>query len=81
MPALELYYFEECPYCQKVLHYLRSEKPSLLPNIALKNTRTDKQLREELRALNGITQVPCLVIDGKPMLESDDIVAWLRSNC
>jgi glutaredoxin len=30
--------------------------------------------------MNGGETVPCLVIDGKPMLESDDIVAWLESN-
>jgi len=73
---LVLYQFPECPYCQKVLKVIEE----LEINVQLKNTRTSSEDREELIALNGKTQVPCLVIDKKPMLESDDIVAWLRKN-
>ena len=36
--------------------------------------------RERLIRDGGKLQVPCLFIDGKPLYESDDIVAWLRAN-
>jgi glutathione S-transferase len=36
--------------------------------------------RDELMSLAGKTQVPCLVIDGKPMHESDDIVSYLNEH-
>ena len=39
---------------------------------------TDPQHRQELLDMNGTTQSPCLVIDGKPMLESADIIAYLK---
>jgi len=48
--------------------------------ISLKNVKESSDIREELLALSGKTQVPCLVIDGKPMLESADIIDWLKEN-
>jgi len=36
--------------------------------------------RSELIAIGGKGQVPCLVIDGKAMYESDDIIVWLGQN-
>ncbi len=33
---------------------------------------------DDLVSLTGKTQVPCLVINGEPMLESDDIIAYLH---
>jgi glutathione S-transferase len=38
------------------------------------------EAEDRLNALTGRSQVPCLVIDGEPMLESGDIVQWLQSN-
>jgi glutathione S-transferase len=35
---------------------------------------------DRLDDLTGRSQVPCLVIDGEPMLESGDIVQWLQTN-
>jgi glutathione S-transferase len=40
----------------------------------------DAKAAETLRQLTGKTQVPCLVIDGQPLLESDDIVQWLEDH-
>lgn len=74
---LELYYFESCPYCQKVLREI--DRLDIKDKIMFKDTRKDKAHRDALIALNGKTQVPCLVIDGKPMLESDDIVKKLKT--
>ena len=69
-----LYQFPECPFCQLVLR----EIDKLGIDIPLKNTRLDSTAKQELIDLTGRTQVPCLVIDGEPMLESMDIVAYLR---
>lgn len=76
MPELSLYYMPSCPYCQKVLKFMRSASI----DIALKNTIDDNKNRQALLEIGGKTQVPCLVIDGKAMYESDDIIAWLKNN-
>ena len=47
--------------------------------IPLKDT-TDPANREELVRIGGKGQVPCLVIDGKALYESMDIIAWLDQN-
>ncbi len=75
MPQLTLYQSEGCPYCQKVLRFMQ-QKGITIP---MKNT-WDKSNREELITIGGMSQVPCLVIDGKAMYESDDIIAWLGKN-
>ncbi|RME86589.1 MAG: glutaredoxin [Planctomycetota bacterium] len=73
---LELYSFETCPFCRKVFRFLET-RPDL--KIEIKDIHKNPEYREELaRINNGITQVPCLVIDGKPMLESDDIIEFLK---
>mgnify|MGYP003961661025 CR=1 FL=1 len=72
---LSLYYFPQCPFCAHVLHEIRN----LEIDVALKDTRENPANREELITLTGKTQVPCLVVDGKPMLESMEIIAYLRS--
>jgi glutaredoxin 3 len=40
----------------------------------------DPKNREELIEVGGINQVPMLLIDGKPLYESDDIVQWFKDN-
>ena len=69
-----LYQFPECPFCQLVLR----ELDKLDVEMPTKNTRTDSEARQELIELTGKTQVPCLVINGEPLLESSDIVDYLR---
>ena len=77
-PTLELYYFPTCPYCQKVLR--AADQLGIADRIALKNIHADAEANRTLLEVGGIGQVPCLFIDGKPLYESDDIVAWLRAN-
>ena len=72
---LELLYFESCPFCQKVLMFIRNKH-----NIILKDTRMNKVYKEELLKATGKLQVPCLLVDGKPLLESNDIVEFLDNN-
>lgn len=76
MPSLILYHMPSCPYCAKVRRFLEVNKIS----VPLKDTAADANVREELRKIGGKTQVPCLVIDGRPMYESNDIIEWFKTN-
>ncbi len=73
---LDLYYYDECPYCQKVLRAMR--ELGIGQQITLKNILRSQEAAQTLVAVGGKRQVPCLFIDGAPMYESDDIVAYLR---
>ena len=76
--TLELYYYPECPYCQKVLRVIQSL--GIQDDIALRNIHADEDARYTLVSVGGKQQVPCLFIDGVPLYESDDIASWLRAN-
>jgi len=75
MPELTLYFMPTCPFCQKVIKYLE-QNDIIIPK---KNTAASSQVRQELLSIGGKTQVPCLVIDGKALYESDDIIQWFRT--
>lgn len=68
-----LYYKESCPFCKRVLHFMDNVgitcemKDTLISNNA-----------EELMEIGGKTQVPCMVIDEKPMYESMDIINYIK---
>ena len=61
-----LYYKPTCPFCQKVLAFMEEEDIAL----PMRNTL-------EPGVGDGKIQVPCLVVDGEPMFESDDIIRFL----
>ena len=65
-----------CPYCKRVRDYLNKEGIS----IPMKDTMENPANRAELIAIGGKPQVPCLVIDGKALYESLDIIDWVRKN-
>ena len=68
-----LYYMTTCPYCQEVLRFMDEHDITMeTRDIHVGNNRAD------LVNIGGKAQVPCLVINGKPMYESDDIVAYLK---
>ncbi len=71
---LELYYYPECPYCQRVLRVIREHG---YKGIVLKNIHADAKADATLVRVGGKHQVPCLFIDGVPMYESLDIIDWL----
>lgn len=48
--------------------------------ITLKDIRVHPKARQELLNLGGKTQVPCLMIEGKALYESSDIIAWLENH-
>ncbi len=75
---LELFYFESCPFCQIVLREIQNL--NIESNIDKLNIHDDPSALERLVNMNGKRQVPCLVIDGKPMLESSQIIEFLQQN-
>ena len=76
MKNLTLYYIPTCPFCEKVLRHLEE----LGKEIPLKNIRSHPELKQELIDIGGKKQVPCLVIDGEPLYESDAIVLWIEEH-
>lgn len=73
-PTLTLYIGSSCRFCARVLDYLK-ENP--LP-ITIKDVWSDEAALEELNALAGKTQVPCLKINDAYMHESLDIIEKLK---
>jgi len=74
---LKLYMFSTCPYCKKVLREIEASKRT---DIEICNIHESEEHRKTLVSAGGKEQVPCLFIDGKPMYESDDIIAWLKAH-
>jgi len=75
-PTLDFYYFETCPYCQKVLNVIHE----LNIVVNYKDIYEDTNNMQKLMYITGKKTVPCLFIDGNPMHESRDIMEWLRAN-
>lgn len=76
MQSLTLYHFAGCPYCQKVRNFLSENKI----NIPMKDIHENPGYRDELIKIGGKKQVPCLVIDGKALYESMDIIEWFKKS-
>ena len=76
IPELVLYGRSSCPYCVRVDSDRRTRSRIKLPDEILASDRVAFRFRNR----TGSTQVPCLFIDGEPMFESLDIIAWLRAN-
>lgn len=73
---LVLYIRRTCPFCVKVLGYL--ERRGI--EVPLRDISADAEAAATLVEVGGKRQVPCLFIDGKPLYESDDIIAWFDAN-
>lgn len=73
---LTLYVMTGCPYCIKVKRFL-ADNGVTIPE---RNISTDAEAEQTLIAVGGKRQVPCLFIDGKPLYESSDIIAWAKGN-
>lgn len=68
-----LYIKPGCPFCSKVMLFMEEN------GIEMKILdSTEPENSQALLDMNGTTQVPCLVVDDKLMLESDDIVQYLE---
>ena len=71
---LVLYIKNLCPYCRKVTTYMK-QRDIVIP---IKDVYDDVDAMVELVTIGGKNQAPCLFIDGKPLYESDDIIAFLE---
>ncbi len=75
-PKVAIYTMNRCPYCDKVSDYLSKINKS----IPFKNVSTNRAYHDELMKYGGKPQVPCLVVDGKAIYESDAIIQWIANN-
>ena len=73
---LTLYHVEGCQYCQKVRDFMM-QNGIIIPLIDIHQNRV---YIDELIKIGGKKQVPCLMINGKALYESDDIINWLKKN-
>ena len=48
-------------------------------SVPMKNIHEEAGAKEELIRIGGKSQVPCLVINGKALYESDDIIKWFET--
>ena len=72
---LELFKFDSCPYCQRVLRELERSGRT---DVELLDTHENPENQARLVREGGLDQVPCLFVDGKPLYESLDIIDWLK---
>lgn len=75
-PKLILYTRSTCPYCKNVSAYLQQVNKTL-PS---RDLNQSAKYRKELKKIGGKVQVPCLLINGKPLYESEEIIAWLKQH-
>ena len=73
---LALYKFNSCPYCRRVMKGIES----FSLDVEMRDIQQTSQHRKALKTKTGRTTVPCLFIDGEPMFESMDILAWLKAH-
>lgn len=76
---LELYQFEECPYCRRV----RAKMTDLGLTYVIHNVPRDREEREELEKISGQRFVPVLVDKERNAMIADDdekIVAYLQEH-
>ena len=76
MPELKLYSNPGCPFCRKVTSFMDSTGIEL----DIEDPYSSRAALAAFRDFSGGTQIPCLSINGEPMLESDDIIIWMQEN-
>lgn len=76
MEKLTLYHMSTCMFCVKVRNFMKEH----CIEIEMKDVGEDSEAYDELMRIGGKTQVPCLVINGKSLYESLDIIDWLEKN-
>ncbi len=75
---VELYHKVNCPFSAKVRNSV--DELGLRAKIQYHDIVEEPEALTKLKSMTGKSQVPCLVVDGKPMLESEDIIQWLQKN-
>jgi len=67
-----LYFKPDCTYCVRTIYFI--EKNGI--EMELRNIyEGDNQL--QLMSVAGSGQVPCLIVDGEPIFDDEEIVAYL----
>ncbi|MBQ7372057.1 MAG: glutaredoxin [Blautia sp.] len=74
---LELFKYDTCPYCQRVMGEISASGRT---DVEYCDIHKSEEALERLLTIGGKRQVPCLFIDGQPLYESGDIIAWLREH-
>ncbi|UCF66118.1 MAG: redoxin domain-containing protein [Acidobacteriota bacterium] len=72
-----LFVKSNCGFSRKVM--LARENLHLQPQVPLRNVSENPAAHEQLIRLTGKDQVPCLVVGGESIQDSDDIVRYLVS--
>ena len=75
---IELYHRMSCPFSAKVRDFISANQ--LQPAIVFHDIEAEPNALETLMRITKDEQVPCLVVDGSPILESDAIIQWLTVN-
>ena len=75
---MELYFYEDCEYCQEVFETIAKLKIS--DEFTFKDIRVNPDYAKELIGLTGNVTVPCLVNEQGPMKEAKDIRKHLVSH-
>ncbi len=75
MKKYEFYYHPRCIFCIKVLRKIKDRD-----DIVFKNIGENEKYHRELVERGGKEQVPCLMIDGEAMYESDAILAYFKNH-
>jgi glutaredoxin len=75
MPMLELYQFEECPYCSRVRKKLCDLEIDYISRVVPR----DRSRRDRVEEVSGQRGVPVLVDgeSGEVIFDSSRIIAWL----
>ena len=76
----ELYFKPDCPFSLKVLNFFKDNNIIKYPSYNIEDATCGEQNARKLEEVGGKVQVPCLVIDGKAMYESDDIIEYAKEN-
>ena len=76
--VMELYFYEDCEYCQTVIETIAKLK--ITDKFIFKDIRVNPDYAKELRGLTGNVTVPCLVNEQGPMKEAKDIHKYLVSH-
>jgi len=76
MKDVKLYTTENCPFCDVVKDYIKENDL----DVEIIDATYDAKRKREIMMYGGKIQVPMLLVDGKGMYESKDIVDWLKEN-
>ncbi len=76
----ELYFKPDCPYCLKVLNFFKDNNIIKFTSYNTEDGNCGEENAKKLKEVGGKVQVPCIVIDGKAMYESDDIIEYAKAN-